>query len=577
MPRRVAVRQAVVLALSLSLILAGCALPPLPRSTPSTMSASQPPAVAYNLGDAVLVQSQFPEGNRFRNMPVRLNGLIAAPAGQGGPHPVVVILHGTHPGCPMGEGEADLWPCAPEEERPNYSGFDYLARELAARGYVVIAPNINAENTFGFGEPVFGRRAAQLLDLHLQALARAAAGGANHFGVALTGRADLARLTLFGHSRGGELAWLLANDPTFASGDNGYGPVRGVLQIAAATSATDPWHKSVVPFATILAACDGDVVTQDGQFFFEGARLAPDQTTWAASAWLEGANHNSFNALLRPEGLALTERRDCADRLAPAVQRGWLVRYAADFLAVLFDADTAATVRVGMDVRTPAPAKLYNLPARMAFLAPAADRQMLWLPANPQEMSTHRLGGAVIADNVVTHFCPKGFYTPQSLPGYEPCHRHVVTVPGQPSHAVVAWEQRGGEVRFTLPAEAGDLSGDAAISLRAAVDPASPLNPVGQAQALSVRLTDHQGNSASITADAAEPALRFPPGVLQANGVYKEGAFTGRVPLTALRIPLSRFSGINLTEVAEVALVFDQTDSGAIFLADLEWVQPFRP
>lgn len=578
-PQSVVTLRVIAAVIGAVLLLAGCALPPPPpvRSTPSTTTPTLPSVTGYNLGDAVIVQSQFQEGSRFREMPVRLNGLIATPADQGGPYPVVVILHGTHPGCPMGEGEADLWPCAPEEERPNYSGFDYLARELAARGYVVLVPNINAENTFGFGEPIFGERAAQLMDLHLQALARAAAGGANDFGIALAGRADLRRLALFGHSRGGELAWLLANDPPFASGNLGYGPIAGVLQIAAATSAADPWRSSAVPFATLLAACDGDVVTQDGQFFFEGARLAPDQIAWAASAWLEGANHNNFNAFLKPEGLDLVGRPDCAERLAPEVQRGWLVRYASDFLALLFNADAEAAARMGLDLETPAPASLYGLPARVAFLAPAVDRQTLWLPASEQEMTTHRLAGAVIADGVVTHFCPKGFYTPQTLPGHEVCRRHIVTIPGQPAHAIVAWERRGSELRFALPEDAGDFSGYVALSMRVAVDPASSLNPTAQPQAFSVRLTDRQGSSTSITASAAEPALGFPPGVLQADEVFKEGFFTGRAPLTTLRLPLSRFSGVNLAEVTEIALVFDQTDSGALFLADLEWVQPFRP
>ncbi len=562
-----------------ALVLTGCALPPPPpaRSASATTRLSPPFTKEYNLGDAVITQSQFPVGSRYREMPVRLNGLIAAPANQSEPAAVVVILHGTHPGCPMSEGEADLWPCTPEEERPNYSGFDYLARDLAAHGYVVLVPNINAENTFGFGEPLFGERTAQLLDLHLRALSRAAAGGANDFGVALDGRADLSRIALFGHSRGGELAWLLANDPHFASGKRGYGPVAGVLQIAAATSAADPWRSSAVPFATILAACDGDVVMQDGQFFFEGARLAQDQTAWAASVWLESANHNNFNTFLRPEGLDLSGRPDCADRLAPEAQRGWLARYAADFLALLFKADLGAAARMGLDTKTPAPASLYGLPARAMFLASAVDRQTIWLPADAEEMTAHRLGGVVSADDVMAQFCPKGYYTPQSLPGHELCHRHVVTVPGQPPHAVVAWEKPGGKLSFTLPKDAGDFSGYVALGLRIAVDPASPLNPAGQPQAFSVRLTDRQGNSASITVPTVEPALRFPPGILQANEAFQEGIFTGRAPLTALRIPLSRFSSVRLAEVAEVALVFDQTDSGALFLADLEWVRPFRP
>ena len=191
------------------LLLAGCkpvtapSANPAPAATqPRAEALNPPPAVEYNLGDATLVQERFPEDSRFRNMPVRLNGVIAVPQGDSGPHPVAVILHGTHPGCPV-MGDIDPWPCDPEEEQPNYRGFSYLASALAAKGYVVLAPNINAENTFGFGEPTPQERLNQLIDLQLQALAEAASGGENKFGVDLAGRADLHRLALIGHSRGG--------------------------------------------------------------------------------------------------------------------------------------------------------------------------------------------------------------------------------------------------------------------------------------------------------------------------------------------------------------------------------------
>ena len=152
-----------------------------------------------------------------------------------------------------------------------------------------------------------------MFDLHLQALAEAAAGGANGFGVDLAGRADLDRLALFGHSRGGGSAVGLANNPELMAASRGYGPAAGVLLIAGATAALDPWSSVSAPLATILAACDGDVTDQAGQFFFEGPRLAPDQTEWAASAWLERANHNSFNTILPGDMITLRDRPDCAD------------------------------------------------------------------------------------------------------------------------------------------------------------------------------------------------------------------------------------------------------------------------
>jgi TPR repeat protein len=45
-----------------------------------------------------------------------------------------------------------------------------------------------------------------------------------------------------------------------------------------------------------------------------------------------------------------------------------------------------------------------------------------------------------------------------------------------------------------------------------------------------------------------------------------------------VRVPISAFTGVNLASVAEVALIFDQTASGSLFLADVELVRaPVSP
>ncbi len=553
-------------------------IPPVAEPAEPSLPAAPSAAVEYNLGETTIVQQGFPEDSRFRNMPVRLNGVIAAPAEGDGPFPVVVIIHGTHPGCPLDEMGVDRWPCDPEVEQRNYSGFAYLAEALAEQGYVALAPNFNAEHTFGFGEPVPGERLEQVFDLTLQALAAAAAGGDNGFGVDLAGRADLGRLALLGHSRGGDAAVHLANSPELMAASQGYGPAAGVLLIAGAAATHDPWTSVSAPLATIQSACDGDVVDQNGQFFFEGPRLAPDQTEWAASAWLERANHNAFNAILPGDMVGHQDRIDCNPLLDGDAQRAWLVDYAGDFLATIFATDpaaiAAAKARLGLDVTTPAPDELYGLPARVAYLPPAADRQTVMLPADEAELSANRLGGAVTAEDVTTHFCPKGFYSAWLLPGSEPCRRNYVTIPGQPAHAVVWWEQPGAALRFALPEGAGDLSGYTTLSLRAAVDPASPLNAAGSPQAFSVQLTDRAGQSAIVQTRPDEPALAFPPGEMREVSATDTGFFTGRVPLTTIRLPLSAFEGVDLSDVAEIALLFDQASSGALFVADLEWVRP---
>jgi len=532
--------------------------------------------VEYDLGEATIVQRGFDADSRFRDMPVRINGMIAVPEEGEGPFPVVMVLHGTHPGCPVDEADVDRWPCDPEVEQANYAGFAYLLAALAEQGYVALAPNLNAENTFGFGEPVPGERLRQLTDLHMGALAKAASGGVPDFGVDLEGRADPTRLALIGHSRGGEAAVTLAGDAQMATGSEGYGPVAGTLLVAAAATFRDPWTSIGVPVATVLAGCDGDVIDQTGQFFYEGPRLAPDQTEWVASTFLAGASHNGFNTILPADIVDQSGRADCQSPLDAERQRQWLTEYAGSFLDLLFsdDADARAQAQadLGVAVAEPAPDAVFGLPARVAYLAPADDREALLVPASAAELTTNLLGGSVTAEGADVTFCPKGFYTLDMEPGTEACRRSTVTIPGQPALAVLTWQSSDAALRLAIPTGGGDASRASTLRLRTAVDPASQLNPPGTAQALTVRVTDRSGRTASVTTRADEPALRYPAGEMRQDEAGGSAFFTGIVPFTDVRIPLTDFTGVDLADVAEVTIVLDQTASGAIFLGDVEVV-----
>ncbi len=570
-------------------VLVACGSPATEASEPTVTSSVEPEmtvnekttVVTYNLGETTIVQSRFPEDSRFRDMPVRLNGIIAVPTGGDGPYPVVLIIHGTHHGCPEEEGGVDRWPCDPELEQPNYRGFGYLIEALAAEGYVAIAPNFNAENTFGFGEGTPGERLSQLLDLHMGALTEAAAGGPNEFGVDIDGQADMSRLVFFGHSRGGEGASWLTNSQGLAMPDAtetfGYGPVDGLLLLAPAPIFTLP-AGSHVPQVVILPACDGDVMNQEGQLFYEGARLDPSQEQWALSVWLEQANHNAFNDILGPDMLGFANRPDCEELLAPDDQRQFLTDIALTFLTAAFSDDPqtaeAALARLGMDPTAPAPDSLFGQPARIMTLAEAANRRPLLVPASAEELTTNLAGGKITADGLTTFFCEEGYYTPTIKPGSEPCKRVNLTIPGNPAMVVVSWDQPDSALRFALPEETGDLSGFTTISLRTAVDPTSPLNASGSYQGFSVRLTDSTGATAIVQTRPTEPALVFPPGNVEEDDIFEGGLFTGRVPMTTVRLLLSDFAGVDLTQIDEVALLFDQTPSGSLFMGDIEMVKP---
>jgi hypothetical protein len=361
-----------------------------------------------------------------------------------------------------------------------------------------------------------------------------------------------------------------------AAAPDGYGPVAGILMIAPSPGFTDPALGSPVPLAIVLPMCDGDVINLEGQVFFEGARLAPGQQAWGTTAFLDRANHNYFNSTLGDDPFGRLGRPDCDARLDAESQQNFLANYAVDFFATLFGnaLDTRdARARLGIDPGMPAPSELYGLAARVAVLPDAAERMPVFTPSTAGELSSNRLGGAVLADGATLFFCEAGHYTPTTRPDMVPCRRSNVVIPGHPALAVVSWDKPGAALRFEIPQGKGDLSQAAAISLRAAVDPLSELNAEGQGQAFTVRVTDGAGKTATVATRADEPALRFPAGEVMADETFGD-MFTGRLPLTTVRIPTPALPGVDLTDVREIALVFDRTPSGTLFVSDIEWVRP---
>jgi hypothetical protein len=79
-------------------------------------------------------------------------------------------------------------------------------------------------------------------------------------------------------------------------------------------------------------------------------------------------------------------------------------------------------------------------------------------------------------------------------------------------------------------------------------------------QNLSIILGDGTGGTASVTVTDHSNALFFPPGD------------TGPIPkvvLNTVRIPMSAFIGVDLTDVRTIQFRFDKRPSGALLISDI--------
>ncbi|GIJ76349.1 hypothetical protein Xph01_07810 [Micromonospora phaseoli] len=286
------------------------------RAAPVPAAPAAPPAGAVDPGIAgpyrhitgeydlpAVKLPDFPER-------VEMRAVVVAPQGATGARPLAVFLHGRHAVCYRGdEAVPQQWPCpVGTDPIPSHRGYLQAQQLLASQGYVTVSISANGINGQDW-EPEDGGAQARssLVRLHLAKWADwAAAGRAGAPAIVRAApRADLSRMLLVGHSRGGEGVSRAAMDsltPPPAAVDGYHGKVRwtvrGMLLIGPTIFGQNPVPD--VPSVTILPGCDGDVLDLQGQLFVDETRGISSSRALRSALYVLGANHNFFNTEWTP-------------------------------------------------------------------------------------------------------------------------------------------------------------------------------------------------------------------------------------------------------------------------------------
>ena len=216
-----------------------------------------------------------------------LNATVWRPDGAGS-FPLVLVVHGN-----ATAGSSEL-------------GFAYLGEILASRGYVVASIDENFLNTGVIGGRTQGLDAARawLVLQHLRQWSTWSGGAAGSSPVA--GLIDLSRVTLIGHSRGGEAVAVAAamNSSSAWPGmprvtmNFGF-PISTVIAIAPSNGIYEPGGEPVtlhgVNYLTFAGSYDADIRTFAGSRQY--ARTSPGPGQVKAAIALSRMNHNQFNSL----------------------------------------------------------------------------------------------------------------------------------------------------------------------------------------------------------------------------------------------------------------------------------------
>jgi hypothetical protein len=428
--------------------------------------------------------------------PVEMQAVVVAPKGAPGSRPLALFLHGRHWTCYAGDDLESIslqWPCpAGSEAVPGHRGYLQAQRLLASQGYITVSISANGINAQDTADSDGGAQArSALVRTHLARWAdwsgRGRAGAPAI--VRAAPRADLSRVFLMGHSRGGEGVNRAALDSLNPPANDDYRgrvrwTIRGLLLIGPTLFGQNP--QPDVPSATILPGCDGDVSDLQGQMFVDATRGVSSGRALHSALYMVGANHNYFNTEWTPGqavGPAIDDFRVEDDplctagvaptRLSPQQQQTAGATYIATAARLFAGGDDRARPLLdGTGVRAPSAG-----PARVLSHAIGANRTAAIVPDATLAVRNARLCEQVPVDTGNACLDPEDFSaaSPHFVPFFTP----------EPERRAVALAGTG--TATLTPAKALPVAGSRALAMRLIVPPNAP------ATGFTVAVTDDRG------------------------------------------------------------------------------------
>jgi PKD repeat protein len=531
----------------------------------------------YDYGDLNFTTTDFPNGIEVRAKVFYPTSLSP------GPFPLIIILHGRHESCYNTTTNVTnaTWPCAAgQKEIPSYQGYDYLAQKLASQGYIVVSIGANSISATDNNVSDWGMLArAQLIQHHLDLWNTFNTTGGSPFGTTFVGKVDLTRVGTMGHSRGGEgvVRHALYNK---AQG-NPYG-IKAVMAVAPVDFNRPVLNN--IPIAVVVPYCDGDVSALEGVHYYDDARYPdPNDNTPKHTMLMMGANHNYFNTVWTPGQFVAGTSDDWADlstnskndpycgaaasankRFTDAKQRAALLTYACAFFRVYVGGEKQFAPILEVDDKIPPASSTLTAPEIHISYHPSSLNRLDINRTNNQGVKVTNTVSDSAYQNGLANYTICGDITANQFclglgQAQEPHNAYDKTAQVGLSQLELGWNNTTDWYENKLPLKYRNLSQYRALQFRAAVNFKD--GPANQAMDFSIQLRTTNGSSQTIKVSDYTNALYFPQGTLT--------NYLPRILHNTIKIPLSKFDSINLSDVEYIRFKFNKNATGAIIISDL--------
>lgn len=461
------------------------------------------------------------------------SGKVVAP---GGPFPLVLILHGQQ-----------------LPDTPGFEGYDYLGELLASRGFIVAS--IDGRSLL---DATIKSRGEHIRE-HLRRFVARNALGSGSF---LERQIDLSKVTLVGHSRGGE-AVVAAWEWQRVKPNSGY-RVAAIVAIAPVQFFGNPGrpeepnftsHLRDVHYQIIQGSHDCDVADFQGYRQYDrAADIRAVGETLKSMVFVKDANHNFFNVVWESE--FGDECQDNGIVLDGNVARDIATVYIHAFLQTVIKGRVDFRLYLTGDIPNPV-VELGKTTVAIDFQAPGSGFVPLdhfeELPGTPHDKTRNSRGGLVVAEHMT--------YEEQRFASLDPSSPALrFGYGGETFAAYFRWEDPSARFVSLFTADPRPL-GLTHLSFRVGQIPQSiSPNPQGQNQDFTVTVATSAGVRSVRVSDFAPIHAPFP--------IPTPKPRLGKTVMSVVRIPLRAFNN-PLSTILGVEFRFDQIGGGEIMVDDI--------